>query len=148
MSLAQKIETDLNDAVKTANNFQRDTLRLIRSELKNAEIKLGRKLENSEIIDVLNKEAKKRRESIQAYKNAGKADLAESELKELELIEAYLPEYLSEKELRSIVNNYLKNNPVSAKEAGRAIGELAKQLKGKADIAAVARLVHKELGSL
>lgn len=148
MSLAQKIETDLNDAVKTANNFQRDTLRLIRSELKNAEIKLGRKLEDSEIIDVLNKEAKKRRESIQAYKNAGKADLAESELKELELIEAYLPEYLSEKELRSIVNNYLKNNPVSAEEAGRAIGELAKQLKGKADIAAVARLVHKELGSL
>jgi len=147
MSLRKKLENDLNEAVKQRDSFRKDTLRLIRSELKNTEIRLGHHLEDEEIVALLKREVKKRQESVEAYKIAGKDKLANNELKEAELIGQYLPKSLSADEIRQVVVKHLKDNPSSPADSGRVIGELAKVLKGRADMGLVARLVKEALSS-
>jgi uncharacterized protein YqeY len=144
MSLAEQIDQDLAGALKSGQAVQVATLRLIKSSLKNEQIKLGHELSDSEAQKVLSREAKQRRDSIEAYTLGGREGLAADERQELSIIESYLPAKLSEAELVGIIDEVVvslgKDAPV-----GQIIGQVVAKTAGQADGAEVARLVRTRL---
>ena len=149
--LHQRITNDLKEVLKSGNSFVAGTLRMILSSLHNREIeKRGKGLEETlseeEIIEVLFKEAKKRKEAIEAFTKGNRDDLVQKETKELKIIENYLPQLLSEAEIEKIVNEVIeKMGTAEIKNFGRVMGETMKELKGKADASAVSEIVKNKL---
>ena len=149
--LHQKISNDLKEALKGGNQTKISTLRMVLSSLHNKEIeKKGKgqepKLTEEETIEVLMNEAKKRKESNEAYLKGNRNDLADKEKKELEIITIYLPKQLSEEEIKKIVQETIqKIGAQSEKDFGKVMGLLMKELKGKADTKLVSQIVKKSL---
>ncbi len=151
MSLLEIIKNDLKIAQKERRDFEIGVLRLLFSVFQNREIeKKGKGLEsqllNEEIIEILSREAKKRKETAEIYKQAGRKDLAKKENQELEIIEKYLPEQLNEKEIRKIIKEVIKKIKVNDfKNFGKIMGEAMKELKGKADAKIISEIIKKQL---
>src|SRR3989338_858323 len=149
--LHQKINEDLKEAFKGKDDFRVGVLRLIISALHNKEIEKKGKggkpsLLEEEVIEILFKEAKKRKEAAEIYNKGGRNDLAEKEKKELEIVQKYLPEQLSEIEVEKIVKTVVEKSGVkNIKEFGRLMGEVMKELNGKADATFVGEIIKKLL---
>lgn len=152
MDLHQKILDDLKDALKSGDQIKISTLRLVLSSLHNKEIEKKTKggeskLTEEEIISVLSSESKKRRDSIEAYTKGNRPELADKEQKELGYIKAYLPEQLSEAEVKKIVQEKIKELEIGGpKDFGKVMGVLMKDLKGKADASLVSKILNEILG--
>lgn len=144
-SLRQRIENDLLTAVKAKDELTRDVLRGLKSSLKNQEIELKTdSLGDSETERIVSKEVKKRKESIIAFNDANKPELAQTEQKELELLNKYLPEQMSEEKVKKIVEDIVASLGGGA-NIGSAMKEASTQLRGKADMSLVSKLVAQEL---
>jgi len=149
--LYQKIKEDLNEALKSGDTLRISVLRMVLSSFHNKEIEKKGKNQNSElteeeIIEVLKREAKKRKEAIETYLKGNRNDLADKEKKELEIIIAYLPKQLSEEEIKKIVQEAIKKlGAQSEKDFGKVMGFLMKELKGKADAGLVSQIVKESL---
>jgi uncharacterized protein YqeY len=133
-----KITEDMKIAMKNKDSIALNTIRMLRAEIKNAEIQKMGKLEEEEVIKVVQTAIKKRKEAAEQYKNAGRDELAEKELMEAKVLEKYLPEQLGEDEIRAIINQVLAESDnknfgivmkgVMEKVKGRAEGKLVNQL--------------------
>lgn len=149
--LYQKIADDLKSAMKSGDDFQVGVLRLLLSSFRNKEIEKKSKglepdLSEEEIVEVLSKEAKKRREAVELYGKAEREDLASKERKELEIIQKYLPAQLSEEEIGKSVRLAIKRTGAKdIKDFGRAMAEAMKELKGRADAKTVSEIVKRNL---
>lgn len=147
--LHQKLTDDLKDAMKSGDNFRVGVLRMVLSALHNKEIEKKSKggeaiLSDDEIADVLFKESKKRKEAAEIYSKAGRSDLFEKETGELEIIQKYLPERLSEEEIEKIVKTVIeKVGAKGANDFGKVMAEAMKELKGKADASLVSEIIKK-----
>lgn len=153
MSLQSQLSFDLTNALKSGKSFETSIIRLLAAALHNREIeKRGRsgkdeKLTDDETVEVLNKEAKKRKEAFEIYSKAGRRDLAEKEAAELEFIKRYLPAPVGVEVIEKTVREAIqKTGAKEAKDFGKAMGEAMKVLKGKADAGAVSEAVKKALG--
>ncbi len=135
MSLKNKINEDLNTALKSKDNTRVDTLRSIRAEiLKMDKSGMNREMTEEEEIQLLSKQAKMRRESIEMFQSAGRQDLVDKENSQLTIINEYLPVQMSADEAESIIIKILTDSGISSqKDFGKAMGEVMKQLKGKID---------------
>lgn len=133
MTLLTQIDQDLTGAIKSGAELNRDILRLVKSAFKNAEIEKGSALNEEEAIAVLNREVKKRKESIAAYEQANRPELVKSEQAEIDIIQPYLPAQMSEEDVRAAVTAYLAANPTTPDKLGQAMGALSATLKGKVD---------------
>jgi len=153
MTLKEKIHQDLNEAMKSKEELKTSVLRLLSSVILNKEkdkrYKSGKAenvlLTDEEIIDVIFSEAKKRKEAIELYERGNRGDLAEKERKETEILKIYLPEQLSEEEIKKIIKEAM--GQVGAKEMkdmGKVMAELAPKIKGRADAGMISKIV-KEL---
>ena len=132
--MLNKINEDLKTALKQGDNIAKSVLRYLKSEIHNREISIGSSLTNEQIIDVLNKQAKQRRESIEAYTNGNRSDLVEIEEKELSIIMNYLPDQLSETEIKTIVKEgIIETKATSSKDIGKVMSWVMPKVKGKAD---------------
>ena len=119
---------------------------MIKSAFKNKEIEIQKPLEEAEVIDVLGKEAKKRKESAQAYKDGGRDDLANQELEEYEILKKYLPEQLGEDAVREIVKATITEvGASSVADMGKVIGAVVGKTKGQAEGGLISKLVKEEL---
>lgn len=146
MSLRQRLEDDLLAAIKARDELPREVLRGLKSAIKNREIELqSGELSDPEIEQVVAKEARRRKESIAAYGQVGKPELAQSEKVELTILESYLPEQISEEEIAELVKVAVGELGESA-NIGSVMGKLGPQLKGRADLGLVSRIVNQELG--
>lgn len=151
MSLHQEINDNLKGAMKAGREFEVGVFRMLLAALHNKEIeKKGKGMEpvlsDEEVIEVLSREAKKRKESIEAYNKGGRSELAEKEAKEFELIKKYLPEEMAVEEIEKIVKAAVEKTGVKdIKDFGRAMGEAMKELKGRADASVVSELLKKQL---
>ena len=149
MSLKQQIESKLNEALKAKDKNTYPTLRLVVSAIKDAEI-AGRSKEQKEITDtditaILKKMIKQRNESCEVYKKAGRNELLESETKEIEVIQAFLPKQLSEEETKKICQETLKSvGATSMKDMGKVMGVLKSKYADTIDFSKVS-LIIKEL---
>lgn len=149
MSLREQISEDLKAAMKNGDRPRMDGLRFLLAAVKNAEIDKGRSLTDDELIQLLQKEAKKRKESVEEYQKAGRNDLADKELFELSLIEAYLPAQLSADEIRNEVEKVFQEvQPTSPKEMGKVMGILMKKLAGRADGKIVQQIVQERFKAI
>lgn len=151
--LNQKITDDLKESMKAGKEFETGVLRMLLSSLHNKEIEKKGKggnsaLSDEEIIEVLSKEAKKRKEAAELFNNAGRQELGEKEFKELKLVKKYLPEQVGAEEIEKIVKAAVeKTGAKTVKEFGKVMAEAMKDLKGKADASAVSEAAKKFLAN-
>ncbi len=143
--MISQIEFDLISAMKAGNVVERETLRMLKSAIKNAEIDKGSELTDEETITIIQKEVKRRNEAIEAFKTANKPELVEMETQEARVLQKYLPELMAEAEIRTKVGEYLSSNPATSADIGKVMGTLSAQLKGKADMGLVSKIVKESL---
>lgn len=146
MSLIERMEDELKDAMRTRETDRRDALRLILSSLRSAEKELQRPLNDQEELQVLQRERKKRLEASEAFRSAGREDQADTEDYELEVLEEFMPEPLGEDELEQIVDDAIaENGATSLSDLGRVMADVMPQVAGRADGSAVSQLVREKL---
>ncbi|MBC7320888.1 GatB/YqeY domain-containing protein [bacterium] len=135
--LLERINKDYIEAKKNHDTLRESVLNLLKSNIKYKEIEAkgkGKTLEDNDIIDLIKQEIKKRKESIELYKQGGRQELVEKESLELKILQEYLPEQLSEEEIRAILVKIIENiGAVNMKDFGKVMKEAMKDLKGKAD---------------
>jgi uncharacterized protein YqeY len=146
MSLINEIESQLKEAMREGDAERRDTLRLILSSLRGAEKELQRDLSEDEELQVLQRERKKRVEASEAFRNAGREEQADKEDAELDVLEEFMPEPLSEDEVEEIVDNVIAEvGATSMRDIGRVMADVMPQVAGRADGSAVSQLVREKL---
>jgi len=151
--LQQKISNNLKEALKSGDAFKAGTLRLLISALHNKEIEKKGKgqesiLSDEEVIEVLSREAKKRREASEIYSKGNRADLADKEKKELEIIMGFLPTQLSLEEIEKVILAVIEQvKPQGPKDFGRVMAEVMKELRGRAEAGVVSEIVKKKIGN-
>ncbi|HST25449.1 MAG TPA: GatB/YqeY domain-containing protein [Gaiellaceae bacterium] len=146
MSLIERIESELKEAMKEREAERRDALRLILNALRNAEKELQRPLHEDEELQVLQRERKRRLEAIEAFEAAGRDEQADKEEDELEVLEEFMPEPLSDDELEAIVDDAIaENGATSMRDLGRVMADVMPQVAGRADGSAVSQLVREKL---
>ena len=146
MQLQDKLFEDMKTAMKSGDKISLETIRMLRSQIKNASLSKSDELTEEDILGVLSKEAKRRKESIGLFKQGGRNDLVEQETLELEIISSYLPEALSEKELENIVINAIRETGAeSMSDMGKVMSVVMSKIKGRADGSAVQALVRQKL---
>lgn len=150
MAIKDKIMADLKQAMKNKDKDRLRVLRSIKSKLLEREINERKEgeatLSDEQAIEVLMKAAKQRKESIEQFEEGGREDLADSEKKELEVVESYLPEMLSEKEVRDIARDKIEElGAEDMSDMGQVMGVLMQELKGKAEGSLVSKVVKDEL---
>lgn len=146
MTIAEQLVADISASMKAGDSARTSTLRLLRNAVKNEEIKTRQDLTNDEAMKILMREAKQRRDSIAAYEEAGRTELVAEEKAELEIISTYLPQPLSEDELRVIVLAKIAElGATDIKLMGAVIAAVMKETAGKAEGAEVSRLVKAAL---
>ena len=146
MSLIAEIKSQLEDAMREGDAARRDTLRLILSSLQGAEKELQRPLSEDEELQVLQRERKKRVEAAEAFRNAGRDEQADKEEDELDVLEEFMPEPISEDELESIVDDVIAEvGATSMRDIGRVMADVMPQVAGRADGSAVSQIVREKL---
>ena len=128
------------------NNTLRDTLRMISAEIKQLEVDKKITVSDDDVISILNKMAKQRKDSIQQFQQGGREDLASIEINELEIITTYLPAQLSEEEIDIHINETIASlGATSPQDMGKVMGALKPLLNGKADMGIVSAAVKSKL---
>ena len=146
MSLIATLQKELTAAMKERDAERRDALRLILSSLQSAEKELQRPLTEDEELQVLQRERKRRLESIEAFEAAGREEQAAKEEGELEVLEEFMPEPLSEDDLERIVDDAIAEvGATSMRDLGRVMADVMPQIAGRADGSAVSQIVREKL---
>jgi len=148
MPMHETLRNDLNTAMRSGDVARRDTLRLLISSVHNAQIDAGHELSDDDVLRVLQKEAKERRESIEEFRKGNRQDLVDAEQQQLEIIESYLPAQMTEEEARAIVQAVIaESGATSARDLGKVMGPLMQRLGGRFDGRRANELVRELLGS-
>ncbi|MCH7552075.1 GatB/YqeY domain-containing protein [Patescibacteria group bacterium] len=147
MSLKDTVQEDLKVSLKARDEVRSLTLRMLLAAIVNKE-KEGKEVTEEQFLDVALFEAKKRREAKEAFIKGERPELAQKEQAELEILLPYLPAQLTEEEIKDLAQKAIeKTGAASKKDMGKVMGELAPQVKGKADGALVAKIVQELLAS-
>lgn len=134
MNLSERLNEDMKQAMKSKDKSKLSTIRMVRSTIKNLEIDLKRDLDDNEVLDILSREIKQRKDSLQEFEKAGRDELAASTKVEIEIIGQYLPAQLSEEEIKVIVQQTIQETGASSKaEMGKVMAALMPKVKGRAD---------------
>ncbi|MDZ4227677.1 MAG: GatB/YqeY domain-containing protein [Candidatus Levybacteria bacterium] len=145
--LKQKIQDELKQAMLSRDVLKTSVLRMVKSAITYYEIQkggAGYEATDEDVLQVIQKEAKQRRDSIEEFKKANRLELVDKETKELEMLQVYLPQQMSEAQIREIVKQTIREiNATTAAEMGKVMGALMPKVKGKADGGLVSRIVRE-----
>ncbi len=145
-SLNEKLLDDMKNAMKSKDKQRLSVIRMARAAIKNVEIDKRKDLEDSEVVEVLAREVKQRRDSIVEYQKAGKDDTVDDLNKEIEILSVYLPEQLSTEEIEKIVNKTINELDASSMvDMGKVMGAIMPKVRGRADGNAVNSIVREKL---
>lgn len=144
MSLRLTLTTEMKNAMKARDQVKLDTVRFVLSQIKNAEIDLHREMTDEEIINLMKKEVKNRKEAIDQFKQGGRMDLVDEEEAKLVIIQQFLPAEMSDEELEKIVQQVV--DAAEDKSFGSVMKVAMTELKGKADGSRISAAVKKLLG--
>ncbi|MNJ36854.1 Yqey-like protein [compost metagenome] len=134
MNLSERLNEDMKQAMKSQDKFKLSTIRMVRATIKNLEIDLKRPLNDNEVLDILSREIKQRKDALQEFEKAGRDDLAANVKAEAEILAVYLPEQLTEEEIKVIVQQTIQETGASSKaEIGKVMSALMPKVKGRAD---------------
>jgi uncharacterized protein len=146
MSLSDRLNEDMKQAMKSQDKFKLSVIRMVRSSIKNLEIDLKRTLDDNEVLDVLSREIKQRKDSLQEFEKAGRDDLVNNLKAELVILADYQPQQLTEEEVKTIVQQTIQQVGATSKaDMGKVMTALMPQVKGRADGKIVNQLVQQLL---
>lgn len=146
VTLRERLHVALTDAIRAQDALRRDVLRLAQNAAYSIEKREHRELTEDEMLAVLTREVKTRRESVEAFRAGGREDLAAKEEAEIEVLREFLPEALTEEQLREMVAAAIaETGAASPRDLGKVMGRLAPQTRGRADGKLVSRLVNEAL---
>jgi uncharacterized protein YqeY len=146
VSLVERLEGEVKEAMLARDAQRRDALRLILNSLRSAEKDLQRPLSNDEELQVLQRERKRRNEAAEAFRAGGREEQAAQEEAELAVLEEFMPEPLSEDELERIVDDAIaETGATSLRDMGRVMADVMPQVAGRADGSAVGQIVREKL---
>lgn len=146
MSLSERLNDDMKQAMKNQDKFKLSVIRMIRSAVKNVEIDQKKTLDDNEVLEILNREIKQRKDSLQEFEKADRGDLAETVRKEIEVIAVYMPQQLTQEEIHAIVQQTIQETGASSKaDLGKLMSALMPKVKGRADGKLVNQLVQQLL---
>jgi uncharacterized protein YqeY len=148
VSLAERLLEDMKRAMKMSDSLRVSVIRLARAAIRNAEIEKGRTLSDAEVVEVLQREVRKRKEAIEGFLAGGRNDLARREELEMAILMEYLPPPMEETELRRLIADAIAAvQAVSERDLGKVMGKVMPQVKGRVDGKVVERLVREMLSS-
>lgn len=144
--IKQRISDDVKNAMRSKDKERLATLRMITAAIKQKEVDERTDLDDGQVLAVLDKMAKQHRDSIEQYQKAGRDDLVAKETSELEVVTSYLPEQLSEEEIRQIIKETIETTGASSmQDMGKLMGQLKPRLQGRADMGKVSGLIKQAL---
>ena len=147
MDLKDRIQQDVKDAMRAREKERLATIRLITAAIKQREVDERIELDDEQVLLVLDKMCKQRRESISQFEKAGRDDLIAVEVRELDIIQGYLPAQLGEDEIVALIDAAMADTGASSiKDMGKVMGQLKPKLQGRADIGAVSAMIKARLG--
>ncbi len=147
-TLKQRLTDDMKTAMRSKDARRLGVIRLILAAIKQREVDERTELDNSQVLAILDKMTKQRRDSIEQYTKGDRPELADKERAEIEVIADYLPPALSDAELESMINDAIATSGASSpKEMGKVIGLLKGKLQGRADMGAVSAQIKARLGA-
>ncbi len=148
MTLKERLQTETTAAMRSGDSLRRDVLRMASNSMYMVEKKQGKPLTEDEELQVLSREVKTRRESVEAYRAAGREDLATKEEAEIAILSEFLPQPLSEAQLQALVAEGISaTGATSARDLGKVMGWLAPRTRGRADGKQVSQLVAQALAA-
>ena len=146
--LSQRIREDMKTALKAGDKRRLGVIRLILAAIKQREVDERIELDDSQTLAVLDKMVKQRRDSIEQFEKAGRNELAEQESFEIEVLQAYMPEALSEEEIDAMIAEAISGTgAASLRDMGKVMGLLKPKIQGRADMGAVSAMVKQRLGA-
>lgn len=147
MSIVEKIDKNLVEAMKAKDEMKVGTLRFLKAAVKNYIIdNRGKELKDADVVQIIRKQIKQRQDSIEAYKQGNRLDLAEKEEKELEILKTYMPQELDENALRKIVLQTMEEmGAAGVRDMGKVMSAVMPKVAGAADGKMVSALVSEEL---
>jgi uncharacterized protein YqeY len=146
MSLEERLIDEMKQAMRSNDKLRLSTIRMIRSSLKNKEIELRRKLDDEDILRVIQGMVRKGEESIEQFQAGARTDLVEKEKKEIEILKSFLPQPISQEEILRIIDQSIEETQASSlKDLGKVMKSVMPKLGGKADGKLVNQLVKGRL---
>lgn len=146
--LKQRVQEDMKTALKAGEKRRLGVVRLILAAIKQREVDERIELDDTQVLAVLDKMVKQRRDSVSQYSAAGREDLAEVERYEIEVCQGYLPKALTESEIADLINAAIAaTGATGMKDMGKVMAELRPQVQGRADMGAVSALIKQRLGA-
>ncbi|NMC08939.1 GatB/YqeY domain-containing protein [Candidatus Microgenomates bacterium] len=147
MSFLDDVRKDMFLAIKEGNSEKSDILKMVLASAKNYEIEIGKTLEDSDVEKIFRKEVKKVKDSIEQFEKMGREDLLEREKAQLEVLQSYIPELMSEEDVRTFVKGKIQElNVQDKRDMGRLMGAVMKEIGSKADGGVVKSVVDSLLG--
>ena len=146
MNLNERIQNDIKNAMKEKDSFKLGVIRMVKGAMQLAKTNSKDELSDEQIIDVISKQIKMRKDSINEFKKAGRTDLVEQNEKEIEILNEYMPEQLTNEEIEQIITEaFEKINPTSPKQIGLIMREISPKVKGKADMGEINKIIKNKL---
>jgi hypothetical protein len=146
VTLKERLQSDTTAAMRSGDSLRRDTLRMVQNSAYNLEKKSGKPLTDEELLAVVSREVKTRRESVEAFRKGNREDLATKEEAEIAILGAFLPEQLGEAEIRDLIDQAVKaTGAETPRDLGKVMGWLAPHTRGRADGKLVSTLVAARL---
>jgi len=146
MSLEERLVEEMKLAMKSNDKLRLSTIRMIRSALKNKEIELRKKLEDEDVVKVIQAMLRKGEESVEQFQTGGRMDLVEKEKKEIEILKSFLPQPLSPEEILKIIDQSIQETQASSsKDIGKVMKSVMPKIGGKADGKLINQLVKERL---
>ena len=147
MTLKERITEDMKSAMRASDKERLSTIRMVQAAIKQREVDERIALDDAQVLAVLEKMVKQRRESIAAFEQGGRADLADKEKAEIQILAAYLPEQLTEAEVDALIQAAIaETGAASMKDMGKVMGALKAKAAGRADMGAVSARIKAALG--
>lgn len=147
--MMEQIQKDFIEAMKNKEKERLDVIKMLKASIQNEEIKKKESLTDDEIISIITKQVKMRKDAIEDFKKASRDDLVKSYESEIEILNKYLPEALSDEEVLEIINDaFNKVNPTSQKEMGLLMKEITPKVKGRCDMGNVSKIIKDKLANL
>lgn len=149
MTILERLNNDMKEAMKAKDSFSLSVIRMAKGAIQLEAINKNKELTDDDMVSVISKQIKMRKDSIIEFEKASREDLASQNRKEIELLNKYMPEQLSAEEINSIINDaFDKLNPTSSKDMGLIMKEISPKLKGKADMSYVNGIIKDKLSNL
>lgn len=145
MELQEKLQEDLKESLRAKEEAKVSTIRFLMATVHNIKIEKG-KLSEEDIVSAIQKQIKQSKESIEGYKKAEREELVKEGTREIEILQEYLPEQMSDSDIEKLVDKAIKDTSSSTvQDIGKVMGKVSGELKGKADMGVVSSVVKKKL---